>query len=91
MKGRLHSLETIIVILVAIIAAAVILKLLSSQIRFAGKMLINTLAGFVILFLLNFAGNIFGLSLGINWFNAVIVGIFGAPGVVLLLLIKYLL
>ena len=45
----------------------------------------------VVLFLLNFVGGIVGLSLGINWFNALVVGIFGAPGVVLLLLLKYLL
>ena len=49
------------------------------------------LVGFAVLFLLNFAGGFVGLSLGINWLNAIVVGIFGAPGVVLLLLLKYLL
>ena len=84
-------METIAIILIAVIAVFLILKLLTAPIRFAAKMLINALVGFVTLFLLNFAGNIVGLSLGINWFNALVVGIFGAPGVVLLLLLKYLL
>ena len=51
----------------------------------------NTLVGFAVLFLLNFAEPLVGLSLGINWVNALVVGVLGAPGVVLLLLIKYLL
>lgn len=84
-------METIGIIIIAVIAVVLVLKLLTAPIRFAGKMLINALVGFVILFLLNFAGAALGISLGINWFNAIIVGIFGAPGVVLLLLIKYLL
>ena len=84
-------METIAIIVIAVIAVFLILKLLTAPIRFAAKMLINALVGFVVLFLLNFVGGIVGLSLGINWFNALIVGIFGAPGVVLLLLLKYLL
>ena len=91
MKGRIHILETIAIVLIAIVAVFLLIKLLTAPIRFAGKMLINALVGFVVLFLLNFAGNIVGISLGINWFNALVVGIFGAPGVVLLLLLKYLL
>jgi len=78
-------------ILIAVIAVIMIGKLLTAPIRLAGKLLINGLVGFVVLFFLNFAGNLVGLSLGINWFNAIVVGIFGAPGVVLLLLLKYLL
>lgn len=84
-------METIVIILIAALAVFMIVKLLTAPIRFACKMLINALVGFVVLFFLNFAGNLIGLSLGINWFNALVVGIFGAPGVVLLLLLKYLL
>lgn len=84
-------MELIGIIILAVIAAALVHKLLTAPIRLMGKLLINGLVGFVALFFLNFAGNIVGLSLGINWFNAIIVGAFGAPGVVLLLLLKYLL
>lgn len=84
-------MELIGVILIAVIAVVILGKLLTAPIRLAGKLLINGLVGFVVLFFLNFAGNLVGLSLGINWFNAIVVGIFGAPGVVLLLLMKYLL
>lgn len=76
---------------IAVIAIVLVVRLLSAPIRLAAKLLINALVGFVVLFLLNFVGNLVGLSLGINWINAIVVGLLGAPGVVLLLLIKYLL
>lgn len=84
-------MEIIIFILIAIVAVVVIMKLLTAPIRLAGKLLINGLVGFVILFFLNFAGSALGITLGINWFNAIVVGALGAPGVVLLLLLKFLL
>ena len=43
------------------------------------------------LLLLNYVGAPLGVSLNLNWFNAIVTGILGAPGVILLLLIKYLL
>ncbi|MCI6646804.1 MAG: pro-sigmaK processing inhibitor BofA family protein [Oscillospiraceae bacterium] len=84
-------MEMLGIAVVGIIAVILIVKLLSAPIRFAFKMLINALVGFAVLFLLNFAGEFVGLSLGINWINAVVVGVLGAPGVVLLLLLKYFL
>ena len=84
-------MEMLGIAVVGIIAVILIVTLLSAPIRFAFKMLINALVGFAVLFLLNFAGEFVGLSLGINWINAVVVGVLGAPGVVLLLLLKYFL
>ena len=84
-------METILFILVALVGLVVILKLLSAPIRWAGKLFINGLVGFVVLFLLNFVGTPFGITLGINWFNAIVVGLLGTPGVILLLLLKFFL
>lgn len=67
-----------------------LIKLLKKPIKWAFKLLLNALIGFVGLFLLNYLGSYVGISLGINWLNAVITGVFGVPGVVLLLLIKYI-
>lgn len=83
------------VIIIALCIAAVVLlslliKLLKAPIRWAFKLLINALIGFVALFLVNILGSFVGLSLGINWLNAIITGTLGLPGIVLLLLIKYL-
>ena len=54
------------------------------------KLLLNTAIGFAALFLLNFFGSAIGITLGLNWINALVIGVTGFPGLVLLLLIKYL-
>ncbi|MCL2828898.1 MAG: pro-sigmaK processing inhibitor BofA family protein [Oscillospiraceae bacterium] len=54
------------------------------------RLIINTIGGFIILFLFNFVGQFFGVTLSLGWFNAVIVGIFGLPGVGLLLILQWL-
>ena len=35
-------------------------------------------------------GSAIGITLGLNWINALVIGVAGFPGLVLLLLIKYL-
>ena len=51
---------------------------------------LNTVLGFVGLFLVNWLGSYIGISLGINVVNAVVVGTFGIPGLILLLLLRWL-
>lgn len=46
--------------------------------------LINSLIGAAILYILN----MFGLKIEINWFTSIIVGALGIPGVVLLVILK---
>ena len=55
------------------------------------RLLLNTVGGFIVLFILNFLGGFIGISLGLNWVNAVVVGILGLPGVGLLLILQWLL
>ena len=47
--------------------------------------------GFVFLFVFNFFGAWVGLNLELSWLNAIVTGVFGVPGVVVLLIIRYLL
>jgi inhibitor of the pro-sigma K processing machinery len=54
------------------------------------KLLINTALGFAILVAINHFGAAYGIVIGVNWLNAIIVGIFGIPGVALLLVLKWL-
>lgn len=68
----------------------IVFKLFSLPIRWIFKLLINTAAGFVFLFLFNYIGAYIGLSLGINILNALLIGIFGIPGLILLLLAKWI-
>lgn len=55
------------------------------------KLIWNGMLGGIMLFVINLIGRIWGMHLAINPFSAVLVGVLGVPGVVLLLLLKYVL
>ena len=77
--------------LVAAIGLIVLLlKLLRKPIKWAFKLLLHALFGFVFLFIFNFFGSIVGITLGLNWLNAIVTGVLGIPGVILLLLLTYI-
>ena len=65
-----------------------VIRLFSTPLRMALRVLFNTLLGFAALFLLNLAHSLTGFSLGMNLFNALTIGILGVPGLVLLVLLK---
>jgi inhibitor of the pro-sigma K processing machinery len=85
------SLYTILAFLLGLVLLYIIGMLLVVPIRLLIKLLINGLIGGVILFLFNLIGGIFGLAIAINPLNALIVGILGIPGVVLLLIAQLIL
>ena len=76
----------------AIVAAAVLLlifiKIFKKPLGCLVRLLINTLGGFIALFVLNNAAILFHIpiGIGINWVNAIIIGIFGLPGLGFLLI-----
>ena len=63
--------------------------LFTKPIRWFLKLLINTGIGFAALWLLNTFGAQFGLQLAMNWPNAVVTGVFGIPGVAVLLVLRW--
>ena len=65
-----------------------VIQLFSAPLKLALKVLVNTLLGFAALFLLNLTGGLTGVTLGLNLFNALTVGVLGVPGLVLLVLLK---
>ncbi len=67
-----------------------VIKIFTKPMKLIFKLLLNTGVGFAALWLVNFFGDAFGISLGLNWVNALTVGVLGFPGLVLLLLLKYL-
>ena len=81
----------IIVAVIAVIFLLLFFKILGSSLKWILKLLLNAVTGFVILFLVNIVEGIIGIELDLNWINALVAGFFGAPGVVVLLIIKYLL
>lgn len=80
-------MDSVLIIVLAVLAIFILLRILSKPIRFIFKMLLNALFGFVVLFILNFFGDVFGISVELNFLNALIVGVLGIPGVILVLLL----
>ena len=80
-----------LVFLGAMIVLFVFLKLISLPIKIIIKLMINALVGGIVLFLINLIGARFGLVLDINWLTALLVGFFGVPGVIIVLIMHFLL
>ena len=59
--------------------------------KLALKVAFNSALGFGAVWLLNLTTSVTGLSLGLNWFNALLIGILGLPGFGLLLLVQWVL
>ena len=70
---------------IAILCAFVlfsVVRLFAAPLKLAAKVLLNTALGFLALFLLGLTEPVTGFSLGLNFFNALTVGILGVPGLV---------
>ncbi|MBR6812692.1 MAG: pro-sigmaK processing inhibitor BofA family protein [Oscillospiraceae bacterium] len=83
-------MKTVLLVLAAATVIFAAVKLFSSPIRAAFKLLLNTLLGFAALYIFNMFSSLTGITLGLNWFNAAAVGLLGVPGLGLLLLIRWL-
>ena len=90
----LSTSDILILAIMALFAIGLLIgvfKLFRKPIKTILKLLIHIVSGFILLFVFNYLGGFIGLSLGINWVTAVIAGVLGVPGVILLLVIKYIL
>ncbi len=68
-----------------------VFKILSLPIRILFRLLINAVVGAVILIIFNFLGDFVGLSIVINPVTAVVAGLLGVPGVILLIILQAIL
>ena len=84
----MDALSSVLMIVLAALVIFALLKILSAPIRLIFKLLINTAVGFALLFLVNLIGSYFGFSLEMNLLNALVTGIFGIPGVIVLIFIR---
>ena len=83
--------EKIALGLVLLFLVVVCLRLFAAPLKLALKVLLNSALGFGAVWLLNLTTAVTGLSLGLNLFNAVIIGILGIPGFGLLLMVQWVL
>ena len=87
----METLNTVLLLALEVIVVIVLIRVISAPIKLIFKLLINTVIGFAILFLVNLIGQNFGITIEMNLLHAVIVGIFGIPGVIVLILLQFIL
>ena len=73
-----------------VVLILVFILLFKTSLKLIFKILINTAVGFVLLYALNMFGGAFGISIGINWVNALVAGILGLPGIAVLLILRWM-
>ena len=54
------------------------------------KLIINSVLGGIVIFLINIIGANFGFHIGLNLVTSILIGILGFPGVVCLIIVKLL-
>lgn len=84
-------MQTFGIVAIAVVLVIVIFSIIKAPIKLFFKLLLNTVIGFIVLLLLNYVGGFVGISIPVNWINAVIIGILGVPGVALILLLQWFL
>ena len=67
------------------------IRVFSTPLRVACKLLANTLLGFLALWVVQMTAAFTGITLGLNALNALVIGVLGLPGFVLLLLVQWVL
>ena len=83
--------QKIIVALLAGFFLIALIRVFRTPLRVALKLLGNTLLGFLALWAVNLTAGFTGIALGLNLLNALVIGILGLPGFVLLLLPQWVL
>ena len=73
-----------------IIAVFIILKILAWPIKKIFKIIINIVIGGLLLVVVNYIGGNFGFTIPINWITALIVGVLGIPGLLVLAVLTLL-
>ena len=83
-----QTLQYILIAVAAIIVLAIVLKLFKVGFKTILKIAINAAIGVGAIFLLNF---IPGVAIPVTWWTALVSGIFGVPGVIVLLILSFFL
>lgn len=82
------DVKMIIIYGMCLIGIMIIGKIFIVPIKIIVKVLINSILGIALLYVINMIGVNWGLHIGINIVTALTVGILGIPGAVLLAVIK---
>ena len=83
--------QKIIAAILAVFFLIALIRVFSAPLRLALKLLANTALGFLALWAVGLTAGVTGITLGLNLWNALVIGILGLPGFALLLLVQWVL
>ncbi len=83
--------QKLIAALVAVFLLLALIRVFQAPLKLAVRLLANTALGFLALWAMGLTSSITGITLGLNLMNALVIGILGLPGFVLLLLAQWVL
>lgn len=81
-------MDWLIYAVIGLLLLVVVVKVFSWPIKLLVKLIINGVLGVILLFVFNFIGQNFGVTIGINAITALIAGFCGIPGVIFLVIFK---
>jgi len=67
----------------------IISKILLFPIKKIIKLLFNSIIGGIIIYIINMVGANIGIHIGLNFITALVVGILGIPGAILLIILSF--
>ena len=76
--------SSIVIFVIAIAVLLLILKVIGKSIKMLAGIAINAIVGFIVLSILQAVG----LGVSINWASALIVGLLGIPGVLIVIALQ---
>lgn len=92
LNGEIEMIAAIITFIIVIFAICLLFKVFGWSVNILFKLLLNAFLGCALLFIFNllFAGlfNLYMFEIPITWFTALLTGVLGIPGVVLLLIFQ---
>lgn len=81
-------MSSVIIYILAVIGVCLIAKLLSAPIKIVFKLFINAVVGAIALIIINYIGAFFSFHIDLNIISAIIAGVLGVPGIVILIILE---
>jgi len=73
-----------------IIALFLLARMTKAPLKIISKLIFNTLIGCIVLLVINLIGGAFKFHIPVNIYSSLITGFLGVPGLILLVIIKYM-
>ena len=86
----MEYVSSLVMLAAVVVGVIALIRILAAPIKKLLKFALNAVVGLVLLWLVNFFGDFVGIRLDFNWVTLLIAAVFGAPGIVLMVVYQIL-